>query len=87
MDSDADMSSGGYGPGSYWYETLLHELGHALGLVHPHEGISLSNSLDKTSVTLMSYNSEGGPYSYFQPLDIQALHFIYGGDGLSLIHI
>ena len=26
----------------------------------------------------MSYNSEGGPYSYFQPLDVQALHFIYG---------
>ena len=82
MDSDADMTSGGYGPGTYWYETLLHELGHALGLVHPHEGISLSNSLDKTSVTLMSYNSEGGPYSYFQPLDVQALHFIYGGDGI-----
>ena len=82
MDSDADMTSGGYGPGTYWYETLLHELGHSLGLVHPHEGISLSNSLDKTSVTLMSYNSEGGPYSYFQPLDVQALHFIYGGDGI-----
>ena len=30
----------------------------------------------------MSYNSEGGPYSYFQPLDVQALHFIYGGDGI-----
>ena len=82
MDSDAGMTSGGYGPGTYWYETLLHELGHALGLVHPHEGISLSNSLDKTSATLMSYNSEGGPYSYFQPLDVQALHFIYGGDGI-----
>ena len=82
MDSDADMTSGGYGPGSYWYETLLHELGHALGLVHSHEGISLSNGLDKTSITLMSYNSEGGPYSYFQPLDVQALHFIYGGDGI-----
>ena len=82
MDSDADMTSGGYGPGTYWYETLLHELGHALGLIHPHEEISLSNSLDKTSVTLMSYNSEGGPYSYFQPLDVQALHFIYGGDGI-----
>jgi len=82
MDSDADMTSGGYGLGSYWYETLLHELGHALGLVHPHEGIVLSNSLDKTSVTLMSYSSEGGPYSYFQPLDVQALHFIYGGDGI-----
>ena len=82
MDSDSDMTSGGYGPGSYWYETLLHELGHALGLVHSHEGISLSNRLDKTSITLMSYNSEGGPYSYFQPLDVQALHFIYGGDGI-----
>ena len=82
MDSDSDMTSGGYGHGSYWYETLLHELGHALGLVHSHEGMSLSNDLDKTSITLMSYNSEGGPYSYFQPLDVQALHFIYGGDGI-----
>ena len=80
MDSDADMTSGGYVPGTYWYETLLHELGHALGLAH--EGISLSNSLDKTSITLMSYNSEGCPYSYFQPLAMQALRFIYGGDGI-----
>jgi len=82
MDSGADMTSDGYVPGTYWHETLLHELSHALGLVHPHEGISLSNSVEKTSITLMSYNSEGGPYSYFQPLDVQALHFICGGDGI-----
>ena len=82
MDTDDTTVAGGYGPNSYWYETLLHELGHTLGLVHPHEEAILSPSLDNTSVSLMSYNENGGPYSYFQPLDIHALHFLYGGDGI-----
>ena len=42
MDTDDTTVAGGYGPDSYWYETLLHELGHTLGLVHPHEEAILS---------------------------------------------
>ena len=83
MGTGPELVSGGYAPGSLWYETMLHELGHALGLGHPHEDLIISSGLDNTAVTLMSYEIKGGPYSYFQPLDVQAIHFIYGGDGIS----
>ncbi|SFC70587.1 DUF4214 domain-containing protein [Massilia yuzhufengensis] len=69
-------------PGGEGYETLLHELGHALGLKHPFEDdIRLPASQDNPGNTLMSYGS-GGPYSTFSPYDIAALNWLYGGDGL-----
>lgn len=75
---NANLAAGGAG-----YETLLHELGHMLGLKHPHEDeIRLSPFQDNTVNTLMSYNDVGGPYSTFSPLDVAALNWIYGGDGL-----
>lgn len=70
-------------PGSSGHETLLHELGHMLGLKHPHEDeIQLSPSQDNTSNTLMSYDHVGGPYAAFSSLDIAALDWLYGRDGL-----
>lgn len=75
-------------PGSEGYQTLLHELGHALGLKHPfHEGdeqdhIHLPFQQDNTGNTIMSYTDTGGPYSTFSPYDIAALNWLYGGDGL-----
>ena len=69
--------------GSFGFETLLHELGHALGLKHPFEdGVTLPNGDDSTAFTLMSYTGAGGPYAQFRPYDIAALNFLYGGDGL-----
>jgi len=70
-------------PGKDGYETLLHELGHALGLKHPFDDSPrLPTSLDSTVNTLMSYNSVGGPYQTFQQFDVAALNWLYGGDGL-----
>lgn len=76
-------------PGGNGYETLLHELGHALGLKHPFyeadggaQQITLSPFEDNTGNTLMSYTHGGGPYSAFSPYDIAALNWLYGGDGL-----
>ncbi|WP_083685220.1 DUF4214 domain-containing protein [Massilia putida] len=70
-------------PGGQGYETLLHELGHALGLKHPFEGsVTLPASQDNTSNTLMSYNEAGGPYSTYRQDDIAALMWLYGDDGL-----
>lgn len=70
-------------PGTYGYETLLHELGHALGLKHPFDdSIHLPASQDNTSYTLMSYTNAGGAHAAYSQYDIAALNWLYGGDGL-----
>jgi serralysin len=70
-------------PGGYGYETLLHELGHALGLKHPFDDdIHLPSSQDNTNNTLMSYTSAGGPHAAYGQYDIAALKWLYGTDGL-----
>jgi hypothetical protein len=75
--------NGNVSAGSGGYETLLHEIGHMLGLKHPFEGSpTLPASQDTTANTLMSYDSVGGTYSTFRPFDVAALMWIYGGDGL-----
>jgi serralysin len=70
-------------PGTWGYETLLHEIGHMLGLKHPFEGTdTLSPLIDNTAYTLMSYTSAGGAHTTFSPYDLAALDWLYGRDGL-----
>ena len=73
-------------PGSAdgYYQTLLHENGHALGLDHPFDGrVKLPTSEDNTGNTLMSYTSGANePYDHYQNYDTMALQYIYGNDGL-----
>jgi Ca2+-binding RTX toxin-like protein len=70
-------------PGTEGYQILLHELGHALGLKHPHEGeIRLAAAEDNTGNTVMSYNWSGSPKSDYQAYDVDALQWWYGTDGL-----
>ncbi|NHZ44140.1 Ig-like domain-containing protein [Massilia aquatica] len=70
-------------PGTTGFQTLLHELGHMIGLKHPFEGSThLAPGDDNTSNTLLSYTNVGGPYADFSPYDIAALKWLYGGDGL-----
>jgi hypothetical protein len=69
--------------GTEGYETLLHELGHMLGLKHPFDdAIQLPDNLDTTSNTLMSYELSGAVYSAYRPFDLAALSWLYGGDGI-----
>lgn len=65
--------------GEHGYTTLIHEIGHALGLKHPHDGSpNLPSAEDNHTRTVMSYGfpgeSPGTPMGY----DIMALHHIYG---------
>jgi len=69
--------------GNAGYETLLHEMGHALGLKHPFEGTpQLPTAQDNTGNTVMSYTDDGNAHSTFSPYDLAALAWLYGDDGL-----
>ena len=72
-------------PGSVGYQLLLHEIGHALGLVHPFEGdrpLPGYLNLDSTANTVLSYTSSSQTQTEFQPFDLLALYWLFGGDGL-----
>lgn len=70
--------------GSQGYETLLHEIGHALGLKHPFETPkTLPRADDNTNNTIMSYTHKGVYKTEFQSYDLAALKWLYGTDGLT----
>jgi len=76
-------------PGTYAYTTLLHEIGHALGLKHPgdyydgeEDGPYLPTNLDNSSTTVMTYNDTFNNTTYAW-LDIEALQYLYGVKGNS----
>jgi Ca2+-binding RTX toxin-like protein len=64
---------------------FLHEIGHALGLSHPFDGLNrLPPSLDTRSNTVMSYGGEFMSSQRLGYLDIQAIQHLFGpnsGDG------
>lgn len=80
--------------GSYEFATIMHEIGHAMGLAHPHEGGAqrLNHNLDFRNYTLMSYEDPewaffgSGDSHYFtiseslMVYDIQALQYMYGAN-------
>lgn len=57
--------------------TLLHEIGHMLGLKHPFEGDNtLPDRLNDSAYSVMSYN--GSRDAHLGPLDVKAIQEIYG---------
>jgi serralysin len=82
-------------PGNYAHHTLVHELGHALGLTHGHEGTGfgqLPPEVDMMEFSVMTYRSHDGAAagrysnqseSYTQSFmmqDIAALQYLYGAN-------
>ena len=97
-DAWFNNSSGQYdvpAAGNYAFTTFLHEIGHTLGLKHPHEadgGTIMPLDHDALSFSVMSYRSyvgadlngytaetNGYPQTYM-PYDIAALQTLYGAN-------
>lgn len=87
LNASADWSD--FAPGSYDYLTLIHELGHALGLKHTFSGnAALPTEVDSLAYSVMSYTTYTGmPDSWadFYPttpmsFDIAAIQYLYGAN-------
>ena len=89
----ADIVDWVYAPGSWRYFTLMHEVGHALGLLHTHDGGGVAPALDAEAdwvgASIMSYRSHPGQAELagygveFYPttpmgLDVAAVQSLYG---------
>ena len=72
-------NSGNYDEGSFGFQTMLHELGHAMGLQHPWEGdVTLDPSLDDQWHTVMTYNNTSPYTDHLGTLDVAAMQAQYG---------
>ncbi|MCH9639047.1 MAG: matrixin family metalloprotease [Betaproteobacteria bacterium] len=88
VESEGTSAIEEWDPGTFSFLTILHEIGHVLGLEHPFERTDFPVSEDTISATIMSYSAiAGNQDSIFtfnpttaMPLDILAIQYLYGAN-------
>jgi Ca2+-binding RTX toxin-like protein len=64
-------------------QLLLHEIGHAMNLKHPHDGwVMLDPAVDSNLHSVMTYQGGVGSRVQYPDYDVAALLWRYGDDGL-----
>ena len=83
-NGDVWLASSSAGVGTYGHFEVLHELGHSLGLKHPHDSggalPKMSAEHDLAEYTVMSYKSYTDVPQTFMQYDVAALQAMYGAD-------
>ena len=65
--------------GQHGYVSIMHEVGHAVGLKHPHsDSPNLPADEDNFARTIMTYNFLGNSPGTMMGYDLMALHYLYG---------
>ena len=96
MNSQYIGAAGGNAPDSVNYGTLLHEIGHAIGLKHPtedvvdnaaepspvdHDQVLASDDPTLTIMSEMEDTSPGAGAAHLKALDMEAAAYLYGPAG------
>lgn len=80
MNSNYFAASDSFGPGNYSFQTLLHEIGHAIGLKHTFETPALPIEEDTQTNTVLTYNLDFENAQALGIFDLAAVHTLYGVD-------